>query len=68
MQRSEIEKKMKGRGKYNTIVIKKMCDGGKNLRVINNMLNTLNLNNTRTRKNILSSTNYSEALKCTSAN
>ena len=43
MQRSEIEKKMKGRGKYNTIVIKKMCDGGKNLRVINNMLNTLNL-------------------------
>lgn len=49
MQRSEIEKKMKGRGKYNTIVIKKMCDGGKNLRVINNMLNTLNLNNTRVR-------------------
>ena len=48
MQRSEIEKKMKGRGKYNTIVIKKMCDGGKNLRVINNMLNTLNLNNIRT--------------------
>ena len=58
MQRSEIEKKMKGRGKYNTIVIKKMCDGGKNLRVINNMLNTLNLLIILVHvKNILSSTN-----------